>query len=191
MSQQRPPRGGSFWRTPRVLKTRSQAGIGCLILLGAVFMCIFFGFTTISGLTAVFPTTGTPVVTRPTTKVPTSTSVAQVVSTVGITPTSQQGAQSTPTATTAPSPTATPTTAPTVIPTATPMPPQPTPVPTTAPVPTPVPTQPPPPKPTPIPTQPPPTGTNGNPWGYNFSTGNLIYIPPSGFCNYFPCIASF
>ncbi len=53
-------------------------------------------------------------------------------------------------------------------------------------------------QPTPKPTQPPtPThpscqGVNGNPWCYDFnSPGNLIYYPPSGFCNYFNCIASF
>jgi hypothetical protein len=41
------------------------------------------------------------------------------------------------------------------------------------------------PKPTPCP------GVNCNPWGYNFSPGNLIYSPPSDFCAYFNCIASF
>lgn len=50
------------------------------------------------------------------------------------------------------------------------------------------------------PTQPPlkPTPThatcqaiNSNPWCYNFSTGKLIYVPPSGFCNYFNCIPTF
>jgi hypothetical protein len=35
------------------------------------------------------------------------------------------------------------------------------------------------------------TGINGNPWGYDFNAGNLIYTPPSGFCNYFNCIATF
>ena len=32
---------------------------------------------------------------------------------------------------------------------------------------------------------------NGNPWCYNFSPGNLIYNPPSNFCDYFNCITSF
>ena len=71
---------------------------------------------------------------------------------------------------------------------------QPTVAPTVAPTmkPTPKPTQ----KPTPRPTQPPPKptscpGINCNPWGYNFSPGNLIYNPPSNFCDYFNCIASF
>ena len=36
-----------------------------------------------------------------------------------------------------------------------------------------------------------PGGIFGNPWGYNFETGNVIYSPPSNFCNYFPCILSF
>lgn len=61
----------------------------------------------------------------------------------------------------------------------------PTPIPTR--VPTPVPTSP----PAPQPTQAPPTGVNGNPWGYDFVSGNLIYNPPSNFCAYFNCIASF
>ena len=71
---------------------------------------------------------------------------------------------------------------------------QPTIAPTVAPTmkPTPKPTQ----KPTPRPTQPPPKptscpGINCNPWGYNFSPGSLIYNPPSNFCDYFDCIASF
>jgi len=54
-------------------------------------------------------------------------------------------------------------------------------------------------KPTPAPTHvtvkptptPKPTGVGGNPWGYNFSSGNLIYNPPSNFCSYFKCITSF
>lgn len=76
---------------------------------------------------------------------------------------------------------------PTAVPT-----PKPTPVPTkavqpTQPLPTPKPTQPPPPTPTPASCQ----AVNGNPWCYNFNPGNLIYYPPSGFCNYFNCIPSF
>ena len=34
-------------------------------------------------------------------------------------------------------------------------------------------------------------GVNCNPWGYNFSPGNLIYNPPAGFCNYFACAPNF
>jgi hypothetical protein len=42
------------------------------------------------------------------------------------------------------------------------------------------------------PTATPCPGVNCNPWGYNFSPpGNLIYNPPSAFCNYFNCIANF
>lgn len=64
---------------------------------------------------------------------------------------------------------------------------------TLAPTPTKKPTPKPTAKPTakPKPTQPKPTGVNGNPWGYNFTPGNLIYSPPAAFCDYFNCIASF
>lgn len=46
----------------------------------------------------------------------------------------------------------------------------------------------------PPPPPPPPPSTCGappNPWGYNFCGGSLIYSPPSNFCSYFNCIASF
>jgi hypothetical protein len=59
-------------------------------------------------------------------------------------------------------------------------------VPTKAPTPKPVPTQPPAPQPTT-----PPKGVNGNPWGYNFTPGNLIYTPASAFCSYFACVSTF
>lgn len=85
------------------------------------------------------------------------------------------------TATKAPTPTPSPTQAPT--PTATPQPTAyvqptqaPTPVPTSAPVPT---------------ATPAPVGVNGNPWGYNFTPGNLIYSPASAFCSYFTCVSTF
>jgi hypothetical protein len=58
---------------------------------------------------------------------------------------------------------------------------------TPTPRPTPKPTQLPP-KPQPTPT---PCGNPCNPFGYTFTPGNLIYYPPSGFCNYFSCIPSF
>lgn len=58
--------------------------------------------------------------------------------------------------------------------------PKPKPVPTNTSVP------PPPPKPTCI-----PGAVNCNPWGYNFTPGNYIYSPPSGFCGYFACINNF
>jgi hypothetical protein len=70
-----------------------------------------------------------------------------------------------------------------VSPTLTPTP-SPTPKPTIPPTHAPQPTQPPH-TPTPCP------GVNCNPWGYNFTAGNLIYRPPSNFCNYFNCISSF
>jgi len=76
--------------------------------------------------------------------------------------------------------------------------PSPTPSPTPVPTPTPSPS----PKavatsapPAPAPPPPPPAqntcGAPANPWGYNFCGGNLIYSPPSNFCSYFNCIASF
>jgi hypothetical protein len=34
-------------------------------------------------------------------------------------------------------------------------------------------------------------GIFGNPWGYNFETGNVITSPPQKFCSFFPCIISF
>jgi hypothetical protein len=72
--------------------------------------------------------------------------------------------------------------------TATPMQtPQATPTPT--PTPTAKPTQKPAPKPTPTPQA--KTGVNGNPWGYDFNAGNLIYNPPTNFCTYFNCITTF
>lgn len=75
---------------------------------------------------------------------------------------------------------------PTAIPTDTPTP---TPTPKPTPTPHPTPTQPPAPTPTPKPHC---SGVNGNPWCYDFNApGNLIYVPPSGFCGYFNCIASF
>ncbi len=64
---------------------------------------------------------------------------------------------------------------------------------------TPAPTTPPPPPPTPPPppakTVPPATantcGAPSNPWGYTFCAGSFISAPPSNFCSYFNCIASF
>lgn len=34
-------------------------------------------------------------------------------------------------------------------------------------------------------------GVNCNPWGYNFNPGNYIYVAPSDFCGFFPCINNF
>jgi len=100
---------------------------------------------------------------------PTTSSQQAIAPTTAPTNTPVLSAVNTSVATTAPTPTSTPTPKPTAKPT---------------------------PKPTPKPTQPPPKpttcpGINCNPWGYNFSSGNLIYYPPDGFCNYFDCIPSF
>jgi len=64
-------------------------------------------------------------------------------------------------------------------------------IPTEPPAPTPRQTHKPVPKATPRPTATPVTGVFGNPWGYNFKPGRLIYNPPADFCAYFDCIASF
>jgi hypothetical protein len=48
------------------------------------------------------------------------------------------------------------------------------------------------PRPTLRPTQPPVCqAINNNPWCYTFTAGKLIYNPPSNFCDYFNCLASF
>lgn len=65
--------------------------------------------------------------------------------------------------------------------------PRPTPAPTATPTPTPEPVQ----QQVPPPAAAPPTGVNGNPWGYDFSPGSYITDPPTDFCTYFNCIASF
>jgi hypothetical protein len=82
-------------------------------------------------------------------------------------------------------PTDTPTLPPTPMPTPTR---KPTPTPTLKPTPKPQPTQPP---VQPTPTQQACQGVNNNPWCFDFNPGNLIYNPPSAFCNYFNCIANF
>jgi hypothetical protein len=72
--------------------------------------------------------------------------------------------------------------------------PSPTPTDTPIPTPTPSPTSKPVPTPAPRPTLTPApkcVAVNNNPWCYDFNPGNLIYVPPSGFCNYFACISSF
>src|SRR6266567_4636418 len=74
-----------------------------------------------------------------------------------------------------------------------------TPIHTDTPTPTPTPIATPTPKPavivTPTP-RPQPTathcvGVNNNPWCYDFNPGKYITYPPSGFCSYFNCIATF
>lgn len=47
------------------------------------------------------------------------------------------------------------------------------------------------PAPTSTATPAPSSGINGNPWGYDFTPGNLIYNPPNTFCNYFTCVSGF
>ncbi len=79
--------------------------------------------------------------------------------------------------------TATATPQPTLAPT------KPKPTPTLKPTPKPT-TLPPTPTPRPQPT-PTPCADPCNPWGYNFSPGNLIYNPNANFCAYFNCISNF
>lgn len=158
-----------LWRWYRSKKRWARFGIGCLgvFLLCSVCSCGAFAAYVTS------PAGQQQIALQQTQTAATSTAQAVTLS---------SAAQATPTAkpTTRP---AAPTFTPTATATSTPTPTaQPTAAPTTAP------TQPPPPQPTP--TQP-PTGVNGNPWGYNFSPGNLIYSPPSNFCDFFNCIASF
>jgi hypothetical protein len=83
-------------------------------------------------------------------------------------------------------PTQTPTTAPTVAPTAAPSTPSPAPPRTS--IPTSVPTVAPTAKPAPTANT---CGAAANPWGYTFCGGSTISSPPSNFCSYFNCIASF
>ena len=45
--------------------------------------------------------------------------------------------------------------------------------------------------PAPIAPSPTPGNTNGNPWGYNFIPGNLIYSPNDAFCTVFACVTTF
>src|SRR5205823_2494681 len=137
------------------------------IILGILGGILLFSCVVCSVAGALTPSSKTAVVPTAT---PTQASIVQV-------------SQATPSDTPTPSPTPSPT--PTPRPTATPTP-RPTPTPTQAavvkPTPTPIP-----PTPTPVKCQ----GVNGNPWCYDFNPGNLISYPPSGFCNYFNCIASF
>lgn len=160
-----PTRKKNIWHWYRGRGKVAQVSIGSSLIL-LLCLCSCFSFAAIAGTTA-----------------PPKPPAAQVVTQSPTT--ASHTVQATPTATSTPLPTPTNTPAPT----ATTAPP-PTPVPTLAPTtaPTPIPTQPQP-MPTPQPTQ--STGVNGNPWGYSFVPGNLIYSPPSDFCSYFNCIASF
>lgn len=150
------------WKASR---RRTKVGIGCLtgfVLILSLCICT----SIFSPATAGFHDLNT----TPTASngINTPTQIVQIVKT--------QVATVAPTAI----PTKLPT--PTAIPT---QPPTPTPIPTQAP--TPVPTQ----APAPTPTTAPSTGVNGNPWGYNFNPGNLIYSPPAAFCDYFACVSTF
>ena len=158
------PRKPTAWQRFRSARKRTQWGVGCVTLFFAFSLCI-------CSTAAVGAAIG-PQKTATTTLPPTTTLVTRPTH-------AAQSATNTPT----PKPTSLPTVAPTHPPVPT-HPPAPTPVPTQAPVPT---------QPPPAPTQPPApvTGVNGNPWGYDFNAGSLIYSPPGNFCAYFACIASF
>lgn len=138
--------------------TGRNLGIGCGVLLIALFVCVLIGSHTASSI----PPTAS--------SAPTATTRATLARHATQTPTHATQTALTPTATQGrlvPTPTSAPTATPTAVPTQPPAPP-------------------------PSPTVPPaPTGVNGNPWGYNFVFGNLIYTPPATFCDYFNCIASF
>jgi len=154
-------------------KRGTKLALGCGTLIAILTLCTCVASAAASG--AASQTTSTPGIATS----PTATSAVIVAPTP--TPPSPEAVLPTPTRDTASlRPTPTPTTVvvkPTPKPTAVVV--KPTPAPTHAAV-----------KPTPTPKAK-PTGVNGNPWGYNFTQGNLIYNPPSNFCDYFNCIASF
>jgi type II secretory pathway pseudopilin PulG len=168
---QRPLPHQRFWRWFRQRSKRMQI-IACVVLILSCSLCGYISTT--SANTSVVPTAATPTATQ---------DVAAITTKIAATATQyaqnyQATANAAPTAT--PIPTASPTA--TATPKSTPKPTQvvvqPTPKPTQRPLPTPTP-------------KPHCAGVNGNPWCYDFNPGNLIYYPPSGFCNYFSCIASF
>ncbi len=168
-----PPRKRGLWSWYNGQKKWAQTGIGCVTVFLAALLCV-------CSLSAINNNQSSSHVAAATTATPT-----QFISTHAGTATPMgDAAVSTATATPTPIPPTpippTPTPVPTKPPTPTPIPPTPTPVPTKPPTPTPIP-----------PTQPPTTGVNGNPWGYNFTPGTLIYSPPADFCSYFNCIKSF
>ncbi len=155
-------RSGWLWYRAKTGKTQIIAAICSLLLVVA-----FLAFTSFAALAdrasalALLTPTPTPGQTLLTTNGATAPSPSNLVTAI--------------------SATALPTT--TVQPTVTPKP-----VATVKPTPKPKPTQPSV-RPTPIPTK--CQGVNGNPWCYDFSSGNLISYPPSNFCSYFACIANF
>lgn len=111
----------------------------------------------------------------------------EATETAQVAATAQQAASSTAYALAHPNPTATDVPTATAASTDTPLPTatMTTVPPTNTPLPRPTNTPLPPPPPTPCP------GVNCNPWGYNFTPGNLIHNPPSAFCAYFNCISNF
>ncbi len=170
--QPAPPPKRPWFRTP--------LGIGCLVVLGAFLLCGVIGAI---GNAA----RGSSPSSSPTTTPSRVGLLTQEMSTPTDTPTASSFdvlPTDTPTPLTQPTPTDAPTATPTL---------QPTVIPTQAAQPTPHPTRP----PVPTPTRPPaptPThcvGVNNNPWCYDFRPGNLIYNPPSAFCNYFICVSTF
>ncbi|GHO94528.1 hypothetical protein KSF_045760 [Reticulibacter mediterranei] len=167
-----------LWSWYKGQKKWTQTGIGC----GTVFLALMLCVCSLSAINGNQPSSQ---VASSATATPT-----QFISTNAETATPTDAAVvSTATVDTMSAPaTATPTPIP---PTPTPIPPTPTPVPTKPPTPTPTPIPTKPPVPTLAPTQPPKTGVNGNPWGYDFTPGNLISSPPANFCDYFNCIKSF
>lgn len=165
-----PPRGLGAWYKAR--NRKEKAALGCLLV---VWLLLFFTCTGAAISSSHLATLSTPTET-PVTPIATLAQAAQLVS-----PTATTEASPTPIPTQQPTPTPTSTFISRVAPTPTP---RPTPTPTPRPTPTPQPTQPP-------PTPPPCQAVNNNPWCYNFNPGNLIINPPSNFCSYFNCIASF
>src|SRR5438876_9710698 len=168
---QLPQRRRTFRQWFRAQTRFAKFGLGCGSLFLVLMLCI-------CSLVACGSTQPQPKV------APTQTTSVAINN---ISPTATLSTTSTDTSTLSPSPTATPTATPSPTPSPTPKP-SPTPSPTPKPGPTP--------RPTPMPTRlaPRPTpcpGVNCNPWGYNFNAGNLIYNPPSAFCNYFSCINNF
>jgi hypothetical protein len=155
-----------IWPWFRHLSKRAKViGFAMLILVLSLCVCVSVAATT----------TPTPTVAIPTAAPTPTQKVAAITAKIDATATQDaQNYQATATA----APTDTPTHAPTATPTPSPQPTaKPTPKPTQRPIPTPTPKR--------------CVAVNNNPWCYNFSPGGLIYTPPSGFCGYFNCIATF
>ena len=167
-----PPREPSTWQRFRSARKRTQCSIGCATLFLILSLCV----CSTAALGAAVGPQKTATLNPTATTMTQPTHIAQIVATS--IPTRVPTFAVTPTHTSTQQPTPIPTLAPT-------QPPAPTSVPTQTPIPTFVPTQ------APAPTQP-PTGTNGNPWGYSFAPGTLIYSPVAAFCGqYFSCVSTF